>query len=125
MTRRIPTGKTYSFESIKDITSQLTDEQVDDFVEDFRQYLHATKTGKIGDPEIDKLIGAMRDFSEALGEIMGEELPEELKGTPIDGSRFRWIDDGAHKTPRVTVVGVDPITKRRTEVFTIRTEKSA
>lgn len=123
--KRVPTGKVHTFETIEDITSALSDEQVDDFVEDFRQYLHAVKTGKVGDPELDEFISTMKSLTEVFAKLTGEEIPEELKGMPVDGSRFKWIDDGAHKTPRVTVVGVDPVKKTRTEVFTIRTKNSA
>lgn len=123
---RTPTGKIYTFETVKDITSQLTDEQVDDFVEDFRSFLHATKTGKLGDPTLDDFVSTMKDLTTIFAKLTGEELPEELKGSNgIDGSRFKWIDDGAHKTPRVTVVAVDPLNKTRKEVFTIRTKNSA
>lgn len=122
--KRIPTGKVYTFETVKDIATQLTDNQIDDFVIDFAAFLHAVKSGKTGNKELDDLMGTMQTFMGAFAKLTGETIPDEFTGM-IDPSRFKWIDDGAHeKVSRMTVVAVDPITQKREEVITFKTKSA-
>lgn len=121
MARRKPTGKTYTFTTVKDIVEQLSADQIDDFLTDFGTFLRYAKTGKSGDKQLDKLMKGLSEFVGTIAELTGEKV----KGGNLlmSTDRFMWNDDGERHVKNVNI-GVQEGGKFKTAVkFTMPKRK--